>query len=76
MKGEKIQEVGDKRMRQGQGKGVRFQSGGMSADNVWTDSSQQKKHCPVTCGNDRWAQSGEIKGMEMWKDKMRAMHHK
>ncbi len=50
-------------------KGVCFQSGGMDRDDVGADSSQQKKHGPVTRGNSRRAQSEEIKGMDMWKDK-------
>lgn len=40
-------------------KGVCFQQGGMSGDDVGTDSSQQKKHGPVTRGNSRRPQSGE-----------------
>lgn len=38
-------------------KGVCFQQGGMSGDDVGTDSSQQKKHGPVTRGNSRRPQS-------------------
>ena len=50
----------------------------MSADDVWTDS-QRKRHCSVARGNGRWAQSGEMERMEMWKDKegrKGVMHHK
>lgn len=77
--GEPIQEAKMTRTRRALKKGVRFQSTRVSTVCVWTDSSQQKKHRPVARGNGRWDQSGEMEGIEMWKDKegrKRVMHHK